>query len=76
MFALSQGHTGQINLAACTAGLLDVQWTYTHNMVNSGASGFCLTVKQAGAAQTLTQGGCSATAKTDLWTFKNVTVAA
>ena len=67
-----------MTLADCTPGLLDVQWTYSHNMLNSGASGFCLTVKAAAAASsagnyTLTQATCSTTAKADLWTFKNVT---
>jgi hypothetical protein len=67
---LNAVQTGGVTLVACMPGLMDVQWTYskTGELV-SGSTSFCLTVK----GSTVTQASCSATAKSDLWTWKNVT---
>ena len=67
---LNAVQTGGVTLVACTPGLMDVQWTYskTGELV-SGSTSFCLTVK----GTSVTQATCSATAKADLWTWKNVT---
>ena len=67
---LNAVQTGAVTLVACTPGLMDVQWTYSKTgELLSGSTNFCLTVK--GTA--ITQASCSATAKADLWTWKNVT---